>query len=235
VSKFWIDTGGRSNIISNWPNIGEKILKISVSVSKKIYRSVSTRIFFGVICDTVCSGMGVGNGGKKRPCPPPLLDFRTWYRYIACLHDQNKSGFFGEPAFIQPIRTIWRVFKKLWLAGKKPALQKCHFYFDHVNRLIVDRGLIVLFSGLFLLFFDIFSVAPRKRLNSAIFRSFFAILRSFFHWPPPGDFSADALVQRVSITSTFPSSFSVLAIALFIYYTSVRTGKTIYLLNKRIL
>jgi len=25
---------------------------------------------------------------------------------LACLHDQNKSGFFGGPAFIQPIRAI---------------------------------------------------------------------------------------------------------------------------------
>jgi len=25
---------------------------------------------------------------------------------IACLHDQNKSGFFEGPAFIQPIRSI---------------------------------------------------------------------------------------------------------------------------------
>jgi len=24
--------------------------------------------------------------------------------YLACLHDQNKSGFFGKPAFFQPIR-----------------------------------------------------------------------------------------------------------------------------------
>jgi len=28
--------------------------------------------------------------------------------YLACL--QNKSGFFGEPAFIQSIRAIWKVF-----------------------------------------------------------------------------------------------------------------------------
>jgi len=27
-------------------------------------------------------------------------------QFIACLHDQNKSGFFGGSAFIQPIRTI---------------------------------------------------------------------------------------------------------------------------------
>jgi len=25
---------------------------------------------------------------------------------LACLHDQNKSGIFGRPAFIQPIRAI---------------------------------------------------------------------------------------------------------------------------------
>jgi len=30
---------------------------------------------------------------------------------IACLHDQNKSGFFGGPAFIQPIRVIGKVSK----------------------------------------------------------------------------------------------------------------------------
>jgi len=38
---------------------------------------------------------------------------------MACLHDRNKSGFFGGPAFIQPIRAIWKVFKKPWLAEKK--------------------------------------------------------------------------------------------------------------------
>jgi len=26
--------------------------------------------------------------------------------YVACVHDQNKSGFFGGPAFIQPIRAV---------------------------------------------------------------------------------------------------------------------------------
>jgi len=33
--------------------------------------------------------------------------------YIACLHDQNRSGFFGGPAFIQPNRTICKIFKNL--------------------------------------------------------------------------------------------------------------------------
>jgi len=28
------------------------------------------------------------------------------YCYLACLHNQNKSGFFEGPAFIQTIRTI---------------------------------------------------------------------------------------------------------------------------------
>jgi len=43
---------------------------------------------------------------------------------LACLHDQNKNDFFKGPAFIQPIRATWKVFKKLLLGGKKPALQK---------------------------------------------------------------------------------------------------------------
>jgi len=34
---------------------------------------------------------------------------------------------FGGPAFIQPIRTIWKVFKKPWMARKKLALQKITF------------------------------------------------------------------------------------------------------------
>jgi len=56
---------------------------------------------------------------------------------------------------------------------------------------IVDRGLKVLFFGIFLLFFrSFFSLALPlwKRLNSAIFRY-------FFRYPPlsPGKFSADAL------------------------------------------
>jgi len=57
---------------------------------------------------------------------------------LACWHDQNISGFFGGPALIRPITAISIVFKKPWLAGKKPALQKIHFCFDHVNRLFIS-------------------------------------------------------------------------------------------------
>jgi len=31
------------------------------------------------------------------------LQFTLESSYIACLHDQNKSGFFGGPDFFQPI------------------------------------------------------------------------------------------------------------------------------------
>jgi len=46
---------------------------------------------------------------------------------LACLHDQNKSGFFGGPAFIQPIREILNFVKALigWKKTgppKKPLL-----------------------------------------------------------------------------------------------------------------
>jgi len=36
---------------------------------------------------------------------PPGLE-ASRFMDIACLHNQNKSGFFGVPAFIQPIRAI---------------------------------------------------------------------------------------------------------------------------------
>jgi len=36
--------------------------------------------------------------------------------YIACLHDQNKNGFFGGPAFFQRIRSFWKHFRYFWLA-----------------------------------------------------------------------------------------------------------------------
>jgi len=58
---------------------------------------------------------------------------------LACLRDQNKSGFFGGQAFIRPIRAIWKVIKKLWLARKKPTLQKSHFWFDRVNRFFMSH------------------------------------------------------------------------------------------------
>jgi len=45
----------------------------------------------------------------------------------------KQKQLFGGPAFIQPIKTIWKVFKKPWLAGKKQTFQKSHFWFDHVN------------------------------------------------------------------------------------------------------
>jgi len=45
-----------------------------------------------------------------------MLTFRTLSdlreELIACLHDQNKSGFFGGPAFFQP----FRAFRKLQIA-----------------------------------------------------------------------------------------------------------------------
>jgi len=48
---------------------------------------------------------------------------------LACLHDQNKSGFFGGPAFFQPIRAIFLETFQIALIGwikagppKKPLL-----------------------------------------------------------------------------------------------------------------
>jgi len=63
---------------------------------------------------------------------------------------------------------------------------------------IVDKGLIVLFFGRFLLFFRYFAVAlphPGKAFNSTIFRSFFIAIFRSFSVAPLGNFSANALAK----------------------------------------
>jgi len=57
---------------------------------------------------------------------------------IACLHDQNKSGFFGRPALSSQSEQLKKYSKSFDCLEKKPALQKSHFCFDHVNRLKVN-------------------------------------------------------------------------------------------------
>jgi len=49
------------------------------------------------------------------------------FPYIVCLHDQNKSGFFEGPAFNQPIKAIYNLFKELRLAGKSRPSKKATF------------------------------------------------------------------------------------------------------------
>jgi len=41
--------------------------------------------------------------------------------HIACLHDQNKSGFFGGPAFIQPIKSNLNFQSSDWLEKSRPS------------------------------------------------------------------------------------------------------------------
>jgi len=53
---------------------------------------------------------------------PKRLDF---------LQVQKRSGPFGRHPSNQ---SNLKAFKKLWLAGKKPALQKIHYFFRNVNR-----------------------------------------------------------------------------------------------------
>jgi len=59
----------------------------------------------------------------------PFVNFGVEGHPLACLQDQIKSAFFGRPAFLQPIKAIWNVFKKPRLAGKKPTLRKSYFCF----------------------------------------------------------------------------------------------------------
>jgi len=65
----------------------------------------------------------------------------------------------------------------------------------------MGRGLKVLFFGVFCYFSVFFPLASRpwKRLNSAIFRSFFAIFWSFFPLPLPEKNFAGALASTYYI------------------------------------
>jgi len=59
---------------------------------------------------------------------------------------------------------------------------------------MVDKGLKVLFFGLFCYFSVFFPLAsPLEEANSAIFRYFLLIFGLFSVAPPPGKFSADVL------------------------------------------
>jgi len=47
---------------------------------------------------------------------------------LACLHVQKRSGLFGGPAFIQPIRAIWKSFKRSYWLDKSHSLFKYVLY-----------------------------------------------------------------------------------------------------------
>jgi len=50
-------------------------------------------------------------------------------KQLACLHDQDKSGFSGGPAYIQPIRAIWKALKKFrWLEKSRPSKKATLFW-----------------------------------------------------------------------------------------------------------
>jgi len=55
------------------------------------------------------------------PYSPSEKREKCAFSTIACLHDQNKTGLFGELAFIQPTRAIRKVFKSSdWLEKSRP-------------------------------------------------------------------------------------------------------------------
>jgi len=82
---------------------------------------------FWRLCGMTALSSSLGRRGKSAYTLLVLL--QIYNSLLVFLHDQNKSGFFGGPVFFQPIRAIWKVFKKPWLAGKKPALQKMPLLF----------------------------------------------------------------------------------------------------------
>jgi len=62
---------------------------------------------------------------------------------------------------------------------------------------IVNKGLIVLFFGLFCYFFGLFSVGPTGRGLIVLFSIFFAIFLAVFRWPPLETFLTTSLYMGV--------------------------------------
>jgi len=58
--------------------------------------------------------------------------------HLACLHDRNKSGFFGGPVFFLANQSNLKSFQKAPIGWKKAGPPKKPLLFDHVNRLIVQ-------------------------------------------------------------------------------------------------
>jgi len=71
---------------------------------------------------------------------PKLTDLNVEEKVLlVSWHDQNNSGFFGVPLLSSQLQQFEKFSKSPALMEKKPALQKSHFCFDHVNRLFVSE------------------------------------------------------------------------------------------------
>jgi len=60
--------------------------------------------------------------------------------WLACLHDQNKNGFFGCRLLSSQSEQSEKFSKSPDWLEKKPPLKKSHFCFHHVNRQTLYRG-----------------------------------------------------------------------------------------------
>jgi len=63
---------------------------------------------------------------------------------LACLHDQNKSGFCGGLAFYSANQSNLKGIQRTLIGWEKAGPLKSHFYFDHVNRLYVTSKMILI-------------------------------------------------------------------------------------------
>jgi len=61
-----------------------------------------------------------------------IISWGTWF--VACLHDQNKSGFFWKASFYPANQSNLKSFQNPCLVGKSQPSKKRCFCFDHVNR-----------------------------------------------------------------------------------------------------
>jgi len=60
-----------------------------------------------------------------------------FHSFLACLHDQNKSGFFWRAGFYPANQSNLKSIQTSLIGWKKAGPPKKHFCFDHVNRLLM--------------------------------------------------------------------------------------------------
>jgi len=101
-----------------------------------------------------------------------------FYDILACLHDQNKSGFFEGPAFSSQSKQLKKYSKNSgWLEKSRPT--KNHFCFDHVNRLFIAFTKKFIHSFDYLYQFTIFIGSIRVRLSVIILQQYLMGVKIF--------------------------------------------------------
>jgi len=102
-----------------------KFKEYGSSFESEVVSSVSVIPLQHKSCSVCMSFVRLGHHNRQTAWPQQVdyLGNSIIACLLACLHDQNKSGFFGEPDFFQPIRELFENFLNCsdWLDKSRPS------------------------------------------------------------------------------------------------------------------